>query len=166
MIYPHINPAHRRPIRNLPGIVELAHYKSKSFSYLTYYRRGIMAQNLLLASTNVGKLKELRELTADLPVNWLSLADVGLAGMDVEETGATFEDNALLKARAYSVASKLPTLADDSGLIVDALNGAPGVYSARYAPTVEERNAKLLRAVEGVAHDQRSACFVSVLAFL
>ncbi len=69
-----------------------------------------MAQNLLLASTNVGKLKELRELTADLPVNWLSLADVGLAGMDVEETGATFEDNALLKARAYSVASKLPTL--------------------------------------------------------
>ncbi len=125
-----------------------------------------MAQNLLLASTNVGKLKELRELTADLPVNWLSLADVGLAGMDVEETGATFEDNALLKARAYSVASKLPTLADDSGLIVDALNGAPGVYSARYAPTVEERNAKLLRAVEGVAHDQRSACFVSVLAFL
>src|SRR5579871_1929075 len=125
-----------------------------------------MAQNLLLASTNAGKLKELRELTAGLPVNWLSPADVGLADMDVEETGTTFEENALLKARAYSAASKLPTLADDSGLVVDALDGAPGVYSARYAPTVEERNVKLLKAVEGVTRDSRTARFVSVLAFV
>src|SRR5579859_6323649 len=136
------------------------------FSNPLYYRRGLSMRNLLLASTNQGKLKELRELTAGLPINWLSLADVNLDGMDVEETGDTFEANALLKARAYSAAAKLPTLADDSGIVVDALNGAPGVHSARYAPTAEERNTKLLHALEGVAHAQRTARFVSVLAFV
>jgi XTP/dITP diphosphohydrolase len=123
-------------------------------------------QNLLLASSNAGKLKELQQLTAGLPVTWLSLADVGLAGMDVEETGVTFVENALLKARAYGEASSLPTLADDSGLMVDALDGAPGVYSARYAPTTEARNAKLLKAVEAVPDAQRTARFVSALAFV
>jgi XTP/dITP diphosphohydrolase len=123
-------------------------------------------QNLLLASSNAGKLKELQQLTAGLPVTWLALADVGLAGLDVEETGATFTENALLKARAYGEASGLPTLADDSGLIVDALDGAPGVYSARYAPTTEARNAKLLKAVEAVPDAQRTARFVSALAFV
>ena len=123
-------------------------------------------QNLLLASSNAGKLNELQQLTAGLPVTWLSLADVGLAGMDVEETGATFTENALLKARTYGEASGLPTLADDSGLIVDALDGAPGVYSARYAPTTEARNAKLLKAVEAVPDAQRTARFVSALAFV
>ncbi len=121
-------------------------------------------QNLLVASTNRGKLRELGEMMADLPINWLSLADVGLDKMDVEETGATFEANALLKARAYCAASGLPTLADDSGIVVDALNGEPGVHSARYAPTSEERNAKLLKVLEGVPYERRTARFVCVIA--
>src|SRR5437762_7948270 len=121
-------------------------------------------QNLLLASSNAGKLQEVQMRTAELPVAWLSLADIGLGGMDVEETGATFTENALLKARAYGEASGLPTLADDSGLMVDALDGAPGVYSARYAATTKERNAKLLKAVEAVPEERRTARFVSVLA--
>jgi XTP/dITP diphosphohydrolase len=123
-------------------------------------------QNLLVASTNVGKLKEYRELMADLPVNWLSLQDVGLAHMEVEETGDTFRANALLKAEAYCAAAKLPTLADDSGIVVDALGGAPGVYSARYAPTAEERNAKLIHALEGVPFERRTARFVAVIALV
>ncbi len=123
-------------------------------------------QNLLVASTNPGKLKEFREMMADLPVNWLSLKDVGLAHMEVEETGDTFAANALLKAQAYSEASGLPTLADDSGLVVDALGGAPGVQSARYAPTAEERNAKLLKALEGVDYEQRTAHFACVIALV
>jgi XTP/dITP diphosphohydrolase len=99
-------------------------------------------------------------------VTWLSLVDVGLDKMDVEETGETFAANALLKAEAYCKASGLPTLADDSGLAVDALNGAPGVYSARYAPTAEERNTKLLKAIEGVPPEKRTARFVCVIALV
>ncbi len=94
------------------------------------------------------------------------LADVGLAELAVEETGDTFEANALLKARAYGAASGLPTLADDSGIVVDALNGAPGVYSARYAATAEARNAKLLKGLEGVPQVQRTARFVAVIALV
>jgi XTP/dITP diphosphohydrolase len=123
-------------------------------------------QNLLVATTNPGKLKEFQQLMAELQVNWLSLKDVGLDHMDVEETGDTFAANALLKAQAYCAASGLPTLADDSGIVVDALNGAPGVYSARYAPTAEERNAKLIKALEGVPNERRTARFVSVIALV
>jgi XTP/dITP diphosphohydrolase len=122
--------------------------------------------SLLVASTNPGKLVELRELMADLPVQWLSLADVGLDLMDVEESGDTFAANALIKAQAYCEASGLPTLADDSGIVVDALDGGPGVHSARYAPTSEERNAKLLKALDGVAYEQRTARFVAVIALV
>jgi XTP/dITP diphosphohydrolase len=123
-------------------------------------------QNLLVATTNPGKLSEFRLLLADLPVQWLSLKDVGLDHMDVEETGETFADNALLKARAYCAASGMPTLADDSGIVVDALNGAPGVKSARYAPSAEERNAKLIKALDGVPHERRTARFVAVIALV
>lgn len=121
-------------------------------------------QKLLVASTNPGKLTEFRQLMADLPVEWLSLADVGLKRMDVEETGDTFAANAILKAQAYSAASGLPTLADDSGLVVDALNGAPGVYSARYGPTAPERNTRLLSALDGIPLEKRTARFVCVIA--
>lgn len=123
-------------------------------------------QNLLVASTNPGKLNEYREMLADLPITWLSLADVGLDKMEVEETGSTFTENALIKAQAYCAASGLPTLADDSGIVVDALNGAPGIHSARYAPTAPERNAKLLKALEGVPPEQRTARFVAVIAIV
>src|SRR5690349_4183182 len=95
---------------------------SKPTSLLSI-RRDNTVQNLLVASTNPGKLKEYREMLADLPITWLSLADVGLDRMEVEETGSTFTENALIKAQAYCTTSGLPTLADDSGIVVDALNG-------------------------------------------
>lgn len=101
---------------------------------------------LLVATRNAGKLAELRNLLRDAPYALASLADVGIHA-DVEETGATLEENAALKATTYARLSGLPTLADDSGLEVDALGGAPGVYSARYAgagATDADRIAKLL----------------------
>lgn len=119
---------------------------------------------ILVASTNLGKLAELREIMADMSIDWVSLVDVGLANMNVEETGDTFASNAILKAKAYGAASGLATLADDSGLVVDALDGGPGVYSARYGPTAPERNTKLLRALEGTPLEKRAARFVSVIA--
>jgi XTP/dITP diphosphohydrolase len=121
-------------------------------------------KKLLIATTNAGKRDEYRVLLASLPYEVISLADVGLDGMDVDETGETFFENALLKARAYQQASGLVTLADDSGIAVDALDGAPGVYSARYAPTVAERNAKLLAALQHTPIAQRSARFVAIIA--
>lgn len=123
-------------------------------------------QKILIATSNAGKREEYMTLLSDLPLEWLSLADVGLAGMDVEETGETFEDNALLKARAYAKASGLAALADDSGVMVDALGGAPGLYSARYAPTVAERNAKLLNALAGVPFEARTARFTCAIAIV
>lgn len=120
---------------------------------------------VLIATTNPGKLREYREIFADLPVHLQSLRDVGLGDMDVEETGDTFAVNAELKARAYAQASGLVTLADDSGLMIDALDGAPGLYSARYAgPGVDDRTriAKVLRELDGVADEQRTARFVCV----
>lgn len=121
---------------------------------------------LLVATTNRGKLDEYRTLLAGLPATIVDLEAVGLGSMDVAEDGATFHDNALIKARAYQAASGLITLADDSGIAVDALGGAPGVYSARYAPTVAERNAKLLSAIRDVPDAQRTARFVCVVAVL
>lgn len=121
---------------------------------------------LLVATTNTGKLREYQELLAGLPVSWVTLADVGLADMDVEETGETFWQNALIKALEYARQTHLPTLADDSGLEVDALNGGPGVYTARYAPSVAERNAKLLGVLDGVPDAARGARFVCVTALV
>ena len=86
---------------------------------------------LVLASKNPKKLREMRDILSELGVEVISEADAGV-DVDVEETGATFAENALLKAQAVAQASGLPAIADDSGLCVDALNGAPGVYSARY----------------------------------
>ena len=101
---------------------------------------------LLVATHNAGKLAELRNLLRDAPYALASLADVGIDA-DVEETGATLEENAALKAVTYARLSGMLTLADDSGLEVDALGGAPGVYSARYAgagASDADRIAKLL----------------------
>ncbi len=123
-----------------------------------------MSLELLIATTNAGKLREYERLLAGLPVSLRSLADLSEAPPEVAETGATFEANALLKARAYSARSGWLTLADDSGLLVDALDGAPSVHSARYAPTSEARNAKLLAALEGVPLERRTARFVCVVA--
>jgi XTP/dITP diphosphohydrolase len=84
-----------------------------------------------VATTNPGKVREIQTALGDLPVRWLSLAD-SLSGPAPEETGATFAENALIKARTYAEATGRPTLAEDSGLMIDALGGRPGVASARY----------------------------------
>lgn len=110
-----------------------------------------MISSLLLASTNPGKLREMRALLKDLKVRLLSPEDLGLA-IEVEETGATYAENAASKARAFALRSGLVSLADDSGLEVDALGGAPGLYSARYAPhpgaTDADRRAYLLQQLQ------------------
>jgi XTP/dITP diphosphohydrolase len=118
---------------------------------------------LLLASANPGKLRELRAILAGLPVELVGLADAGPGRPpEVAETGATFLENALLKAHAYAAWSGLAAAADDSGLEVDALGGAPGVRSARYAgPGADDRANldKLLAAMAGVPPERRSARF-------
>jgi len=120
---------------------------------------------LVFATRNRGKIVELRELLAELPLEVLSLDDVHVP--EVVEDGDTFAANAIKKAREVSAATGLPALADDSGLEVDALGGAPGVYSARYAgddATDDANNDKLLAALAGVPEARRTARFRSVLA--
>jgi inosine/xanthosine triphosphate pyrophosphatase family protein len=117
-----------------------------------------MPQQLLIATKNMGKVREYRDLLADLPFDILSLADVGIDA-DVEETGETFAENAILKARTYARLSGLLTWADDSGLAVDALGGWPGVHSARHAgpdATDADRIAILLQRLRRAAG--RSGC--------
>lgn len=121
----------------------------------------------VLASGNVGKLNEFNELLSPLGYHLTSQADHGVS--DVEETGLTFVENALIKARAASRASGLPALADDSGLVVDALNGEPGIYSARYAgePSNDEaNNAKLLAALADIPEGKRQAKYWCALVYL
>ena len=122
---------------------------------------------LVLASGNAGKLAELRELLGDAGIDLHAQSEFGVD--DAEETGLTFVENAILKARHAARATGLPALADDSGLCVDALNGAPGLYSARYAGRHGDHAAnivKLLDALRDVPEAGRTARFVSVLALL
>jgi XTP/dITP diphosphohydrolase len=122
--------------------------------------------DLLVATTNLHKLEEYRAIFSDLPYRLLSLRDIWL-DMDVEETGTTFAENAELKARSYAQASGLLTLADDSGLEIDALGGAPGVYSARFAgkdTSYEERFRLILERLKGLPTEQRGARFRCVIA--
>lgn len=116
---------------------------------------------ILLATQNLGKVKELQELLQGEEIEVISLRDIA-NWEEVEETGETFAENAALKARAAAERTGLVSLADDSGLEVDALKGAPGVYSARYAgePKDDERNnEKLLKELEGVTEEERSGRF-------
>ena len=121
---------------------------------------------LVVATRSLHKLAELRVLL-DVPgAELLTLDDLGVEG-DVDETGATFEANAALKARFAARATGLPALADDSGLEVDALDGGPGVRTRRYAgdhATDAQNNAKLLAALDGLRPEQRGARYVCVLA--
>ncbi|QPC82971.1 RdgB/HAM1 family non-canonical purine NTP pyrophosphatase [Phototrophicus methaneseepsis] len=122
---------------------------------------------LLVATQNKGKVAEYQRLLADLDWEIVGLGDIGLGSLDVEETGTTFEENAFIKARAYAEASKLITLSDDSGIVVDALNGAPGIYSARYGgPGLDDggRRRLLLSELEGLPQAERTARFVCVIA--
>jgi XTP/dITP diphosphohydrolase len=128
----------------------------------------VVRPRLLLASANRGKLRELRTILRGLPVELVGLAEVGRGDPpEVEETGETFLANALLKARAYAAWSGLAAVADDSGLEVDALGGAPGVRSARYAGPGASDQAnldKLLAALTGVPPERRTARFRCVAA--
>ncbi len=121
---------------------------------------------LLIATHNRGKLIEYQELFAGLPLDLVTLDEVGIRE-DVEENGRSFAENARIKALAYAKQSRLLTLADDSGLEVDALNGEPGVYSKRYAGenvTDAERNEFLLDKLRDVPRGQRTARFQCAIA--
>ncbi|QWT17913.1 non-canonical purine NTP pyrophosphatase [Collinsella sp. zg1085] len=125
---------------------------------------------VVVATGNMHKLTEIEAILSEvLPgvrfIAWGQLA----AHNEPEETGASFEENALIKARACVAATGLPSIADDSGLVVDALDGAPGVYSARYAGVHGDdvaNNARLLSALEAVPDEERNARFMSVVAYV
>ena len=124
-------------------------------------------QRLVLASGNAGKLREFREILAPHGFELIAQGELGIP--DPDETGLSFIENALLKARHASQLSGLPALADDSGLCVDALGGAPGLYSARFAGAHGDHSAniaKLLSELDGHVDDARAAFFISVIALI
>jgi XTP/dITP diphosphohydrolase len=126
-----------------------------------------MSQKLVLASGNKGKLKEFGEVLA--PLGFEVVAQSEYKVPEVDETGLTFIENALLKAREASRVSGQPAMADDSGIEVDALNGAPGIYSARFSglgATDTENNAKLLADLKGLPQAARTARYWCVLVYL
>jgi XTP/dITP diphosphohydrolase len=127
----------------------------------------VPSKPLVLATGNAGKLREFRALLAGTPFEPVAQADLGIAAP--EETGSSFLANALLKGRHAAAASGCAAIADDSGLEVDALGGAPGVYSARYAGLKADdaaNNAKLVAALAGTPPAARSARYRCVLAFI
>lgn len=126
-------------------------------------------RRVVVATANRGKLDEIRSALGFEGWEFVTTADLGAAPLEVEETGGTFEENARLKARAYHGAFGFAVLADDSGLEVDALGGAPGVHSSRYAgeaATDADNNAKLLAALAGTLDVARAARFRCVMVFV
>jgi len=122
----------------------------------------------ILASNNAHKLEEIHAILKDFNYELLSMKDAGL-DIEIEENGDTFEANSLIKAEAVVKELKCIAIADDSGLMVDALDGAPGIYSARYAgepSNTENNNQKLLQALKDVPDEKRTAKFVSVITML
>ncbi len=126
-----------------------------------------MISKVVLATNNAGKIREFGAILAKLEIDSVSQSTFNIP--DAEETGLSFVENAILKARNAAQHTGLAALADDSGLVVDALNGAPGIYSARYASPNTNDHAnidKLLKNLQGVATHQRTARFVCALALL
>lgn len=124
-----------------------------------------MRQSILVATKNQGKVREFSDMMGDLQIDWVGLKDLGIT-LEVVESGATFLENARLKATQYGSMAGLLTLADDSGLEVDALGGAPGVYTARYGGeglTATERLLLLLENMEQVPDAERTARFRCVI---
>ena len=120
---------------------------------------------LLVASNNKGKLKEFNSILGELGIECVSMKDMGI-DIEVEETGNTFLENAKIKAEEIYKKVKIPTVSDDSGLEVDALNGEPGVFSARYAGTHGDdtaNNRKLLENLKNIPYEKRTARFKSVV---
>src|SRR3990167_2672003 len=125
---------------------------------------------LLVATTNPGKLAEIRRFLTDIPVELVSLKDVGIAD-SVEETGKTFEENAILKAKFYAQKSGLPTLADDGGFEIDVLGGEPGVKSHRWIDSTRENSdeeliAYTIKRMKDIPEDKRGAQLRLVLALV
>jgi XTP/dITP diphosphohydrolase len=126
-----------------------------------------MPEKVVLATGNPGKVREIQRILGDLGVAVVPQSEFGVS--DAEETGTSFVENALIKARHASVMTGLPAIADDSGLVVDALDGRPGVYSARYsgADATDESNIdKLLRELLGVPGEKRTAAFHCCAVFV
>ena len=126
-----------------------------------------LPDTIVVASSNVGKLREIERILADLDIRLVPQSDFGVA--DARETGTTFAENALIKAKHAADATGLPAIADDSGLVVDALDGRPGVYSARYAGATASDAAnidKLLQDLENVGDEDRGAAFHCTACFL
>ncbi|AIR06017.1 MULTISPECIES: XTP/dITP diphosphatase [Cedecea] len=124
-------------------------------------------QKVVLATGNAGKVRELADLLADFGLDVVAQTELNVES--VEETGLTFIENAILKARHAAKVTGLPALADDSGLAVDALGGAPGIYSARYAgedASDQQNLEKLLEALKDVPDDKRQAQFHCVLVYM
>lgn len=125
-----------------------------------------MGEQIIFATGNEGKMKEIRMILADLDAEVLSLKDAGI-DIDIREDGKTFEENAVIKARAVMKETGVLVLADDSGLEIDYLNGEPGVYSARYLgedTSYRIKNQNLIDRLQGVPAEQRTARFVCVIA--
>lgn len=121
---------------------------------------------IIFATSNAGKMKEIREILKDLDVEILSMKEAGI-NADIVENGKTFEENALIKARAIRDLADCIVLADDSGLEVDALNKEPGIYSARYMgedTSYDLKNANIIGRLSGLTGSERSARFVCVIA--
>lgn len=125
-----------------------------------------MKKQMIFATQNEGKLKEIRTILGDLGVEIISMKEAGIE-VPIEENGTTFEENAVIKAKAVAAMAKVPVLADDSGLEVDYLNKEPGIYSARYAgenTSYEIKNKMILDRLSGVEKEQRTARFVCAIA--
>lgn len=122
--------------------------------------------SLLLATNNPGKIKEIKQLLFKLPIKIITIQDTSKIPNDIEieETGKTFTQNATIKATTLGNMSNTLTLADDSGLVVDALDGRPGVFSHRYGKSTKERNAKLLKELSSIPTTKRTARFIAAVA--
>lgn len=123
-------------------------------------------KRIVFATGNAGKMNEVRMILADLDAEVLSMKDAGIS-IDIEENGSTYEENALIKARAVAAATGGIVLADDSGLEIDSLGGEPGVYSARYLgedTSYSVKNANLIERLQGVPDEKRTARFVCAIA--
>ncbi len=123
-------------------------------------------EKYVLASGNKHKLEEINKIVEKFDIELIMMSDVGLQNLEIIEDGDTFEENSYIKAKTVCDLTNIPTIADDSGLMVDYLDGAPGVYSARYSgvnATYESNNMKLISALDSVESSERGAKFVTVI---
>lgn len=125
-----------------------------------------MSERIIFATGNQGKMREIRQILEGMDVEILSMKEAGIT-VDIVEDGTTFEENAIIKAKAVAAATDHIVLADDSGLEIDHLNKEPGIYSARYLgedTSYDIKNADLIKRLEGVEDEKRTARFVCVIA--